>query len=79
MQTKSIFFREQEAIQRDLASVAILVNAKEVATRAAGAWAREAARAERMERRAVLRLALPPSTEDEARIFSENPDRGLTA
>lgn len=85
MQPTSTFCRAQEARQHALAVGTGLVNARDIATIAAAAWAKEAMSAERREERmvrrnsgahvAMLGLELAPQ---EDYSFSENPDRGFT-
>jgi hypothetical protein len=81
MQPTSQLCRAQQARHLALADDAILDNVRNIATRAAAAWAKEAELADRREERkalaqhvASLRLDLP-TIED--RGFSENPDRGF--
>ncbi len=80
MAQTSIFCRTQEMHERGRAAGADLVNVKNIATKAADAWAREAAFAERREDKHRVAASLPAagslSEEQEDRLASENPDRG---
>jgi len=71
------FCREQEAIERNRASLASLPNVKAIATRAADVWAQEAMRAERREGKSSAARSAQRLSDDEVRMLSENPDRGL--
>lgn len=85
MEPSSILCRAQEAYQQDRAASAVLENVRAVAGKAAKAWGLEALAAERREaRRERTRIiadmvALQKSrlSQDEDRLFSENPDRGF--
>jgi hypothetical protein len=85
MQPTSTFCRAQEARQHALAIGTGLVNARDIATIAAAAWAKEAMAAEKREERMMRRdaaghaamLRLEPMPHEEY-AFSENPDRGFT-
>lgn len=76
MSLNASFYRQREAVERDRAAEAQLDNVRNVAARAAGAWGREAMRAEQLEAATALRQASAQHIEDEFRQFSENPDRG---
>jgi len=81
MANSSAFCRAQEALQRNRADAAELGNVRMIAASAAAAWAREAVVALRREAKIDHEDGLPAaaslSEEDEDRLFSENPDRGL--
>lgn len=79
MQPSALFCRTQEAQQRSRAADAHLDNVRNIATRAANAWGKEAVLAERRESRQVrspvtAAVEAEPSSWDQT--FSENPDRG---
>lgn len=86
MAVSSVLCRTQEALQLERAASASLDNVRVQAIRAATAWGREAALAERVEqnRRASLAKAanIQAGRDDDLphlRHFSENPDRGFDA
>ncbi len=83
MAQTSSFCRTQEAFQLDRAAGATLENVREIATKAATAWGREAALAEQREvkqgRASGLPEAASESEEADDDEFNENPDRGLAA
>src|SRR3546814_16592292 len=76
------------SLQRERAAGASLDNVRTQAIRAATAWGREAALAERLEQnraasrsgaKTVVRHIDLSDDQSELRHFSENPDRGYTA
>ena len=84
MAVSSVLCRTQEALQLERAASTSLDNVKVLAIRAATAWGREAALAERLERNRRVSLAkaanIQAGQEDDLsqlRHFSENPDRGF--
>ena len=85
MNPSSTLCRSQEAFHRDRAAGSPLENVRRLAASAAAAWSIEADHAERREARAVRTRAVAEliavqkllTGEEEAREFSENPDRGF--
>jgi hypothetical protein len=77
----SILCRAQEALQRARAAASTLDSVRTQAEAAAAAWAKEAVAAEHRERRKLRVVATRDAqlamAEQDTRIFSENPDRGL--
>lgn len=85
MHPSTAFCRAQECLQRERAAGSTLPNVREVAHRAANAWAIEALLADQREQRqlrvsaAAAELARKRRRAHEQldRELSENPDRGL--
>ena len=75
MALTSTFLREQEQLQRGRAADATLDNVRMIATKAADAWGREAALAERRESRSDRAEALPEA----ASSSEEEDDRDASA
>ncbi len=76
------FCRDEEARQRDVSLNAPLPSVRDVAARAAIAWAREASLADRREARTAARQDAVPAATTRAvlvrfgdDLLSENPDR----
>src|SRR3546814_19529385 len=87
MPISSVLCRTQEALQRERAAGASLDNVRTQAIRAATAWGREAALAERLEQnraasrsgaKTVVRTIHVRDEQSEFRILYENPDPRTT-
>ena len=81
MASTSIFCRAQEVLQRERAATAELENVRIIATRAALAWAREAALAEHRETKRGVEKSLPDpgslSEELDDQLVNDRPDHCL--
>ncbi|MBT2186711.1 hypothetical protein [Sphingobium nicotianae] len=83
MAQTAAFCRAQAAIQRERANGATLENVRSIAVSAAVAWSREAGLAEEREAKRHVEVRLPEPVSDceeqEDRLASENPDRGVAS
>lgn len=84
MQPSSLLCRAQESLQRSRSANSLLANVRNVADKAAAAWAEEAVLAEQRENRQARTRDIAAELLDQKRglralgdlAFNENPDRG---